>query len=366
MSLKNIVKSFFKPFAGKYIFLPTKKFPTNLVLDPTFDCNLSCISCRCPEINKTYDRNSLLSIPQYEKIINEFKSLGGENVLIFGGEPFLYKNLFDILKTSKINDLKTSVFTNGQLLNEQKAKTLLDLGVDYLTISINGVGAVYETISGKNNYEQLLENLNNFFSIIGKDSNRKITVQFHVTVMRQNYKHLKEIIDLAKHFDIAKVSFSYISLVVDEINNETEELLGETFSPELNHWNISENLLIEKNSLDELKNEINKLKKAGKDNDIEVVIDPAFSKSFNKENLVKGFYHLKTSCKVLWQNIFIGPDGSISMCPMLTHLPVENIKNTSIVEYWTNNEILLRTRSLILEKKSLPICNYCCLHQQMM
>lgn len=78
-------------------------------------CNLKCEDCFAE--NATRDKKDM-SLSEYRKIITVLKEKGGNQINVLGGEPFLHPNLLEILEINKVNDLKTTVYTNGTLLNK--------------------------------------------------------------------------------------------------------------------------------------------------------------------------------------------------------------------------------------------------------
>ena len=99
---------------------------------------------------------------------------------------------------------------------------------------------------------------------------------------------------------------------------------------------------------------------------ISISIDPALDSKFNADYLTKGIFSLTSRCFVLWESILLGPNGNLSICPMLTHYPIANAKEVSLADYWYNNKELNKVRNILLKEKYIPICSYCCLHTQMM
>ena len=93
-------------------------FPAFHFISVTDDCNLNCQGCWVMGKKK----NSRLSAEQLDQIITETKAQGSYFFGILGGEPLLYKPLFDIFK--KHSDCYFQLFTNGTLLSTEVAEKL--------------------------------------------------------------------------------------------------------------------------------------------------------------------------------------------------------------------------------------------------
>lgn len=93
-------------------------FPAFHFISVTDDCNLNCQGCWVTGKKK----NSRLSAEQLDQIIMETKAKGSYFFGILGGEPLMYKPLFDVFQ--KHADCYFQLFTNGTLLNPEIAEKL--------------------------------------------------------------------------------------------------------------------------------------------------------------------------------------------------------------------------------------------------
>lgn len=138
----------------KTIFPP--KYNT-LKIFITNNCNLKCLHCYRYKETKQFDE---LTISDWTRIIKEHKNLGGDSILISGGEPFLeLEKLKSILKIAKSDDLKTAVITNASLLNEKIISDTINF-IDEIQISLDGpepISADY--VRGSRNYEHVMASL---------------------------------------------------------------------------------------------------------------------------------------------------------------------------------------------------------------
>lgn len=123
-------------------------FPAFHFISVTDDCNLRCQGCWVTGKKQ----NNRLSGEQLEKIIMETKSMGSFFFGILGGEPLLYKPLFEIFK--KHSDCYFLLFTNGTLLTPEVSEKLRKLGNVSPLISFEGDEQNADTRrGGKNIYD---------------------------------------------------------------------------------------------------------------------------------------------------------------------------------------------------------------------
>ena len=121
-------------------------------------CNMKCQHCFAVNFEDSTKR--VMGSSDYRKVAEETMKMGAINFSFQGGEPLLYKKLFDIIKSCYPQRNLISVTTNGILLTENMLKRLKKAGVDILTVSIdsgipeehdefrNLKGAFYEALKG--------------------------------------------------------------------------------------------------------------------------------------------------------------------------------------------------------------------------
>lgn len=101
-------------------------------------CNLNCNHCN---IGKYTDlnKNKKKSLNKEKKAIRKIsKWLKKEFKLDFIlGEPLLHKNLLKLIKYAKSKDALVSITTNGTLITKEKAKEIIESGLDSIYISLD-------------------------------------------------------------------------------------------------------------------------------------------------------------------------------------------------------------------------------------
>lgn len=155
-------------FKKEYGILP----PSFITISPTQKCNLKCTGCYA----SSTENCPTLDFEIVDKMCDEVYNLWGNRFMVFsGGEPLLYsdkgKTLFDIWE--KYSDMFFLFYTNGTLLNEEKAKKLAELGNVTPAISIEGFEKETDERRGKGTYKKILKAFENL---------RKAGVPFGVSV----------------------------------------------------------------------------------------------------------------------------------------------------------------------------------------
>lgn len=121
----------------------SEKFPSQINVDATEFCNLSCIHCPYVTITKLKGRNRRnLAVELHRKLIDEIVAVGKEHCRFIrytgDGEPLLHPQLPELIADAvRRTGVQTALTTNGMLLTEERARALLDAGVDVFDVSID-------------------------------------------------------------------------------------------------------------------------------------------------------------------------------------------------------------------------------------
>ncbi len=150
-------------------------FPKNMLLEPTNICNHSCLMCANSKGTK---KRGIIDKEFAKKILREAYDLGTREVGFYGmGEPLLDKNLEEYIEYAKYLGYEyIYITTNGALLSEERAKSLIKAGIDSVKFSINAANPEdYCLIHGKDEFNKVIENLI-CFDTLRKKQERKIAL----------------------------------------------------------------------------------------------------------------------------------------------------------------------------------------------
>lgn len=151
---------------------PRKRFlsdyPLHVDLELASVCNLRCPMCYTitDEFKKRINAK-LMDFELYKTLIDQCAEGGVYSVrLSFRGESFLHKNIVDCIRYAKDQGIKeVSSLTNGLRLDEKMFTEVMEAGIDWLTISIDGIGETYDKIRKPSKFERMVEKLTNFKEI---------------------------------------------------------------------------------------------------------------------------------------------------------------------------------------------------------
>lgn len=120
-------------------------FPAFQFISVTNDCNLRCQGCWVStQVSKDH-----LDVDKIHSIIEESKKKGSYFFGILGGEPLMYKQLFEIFE--KHPDCYFQLFSNGTLFNPAVAQKLVKVANVTPLFSLEGDAQVADIRRGGNN-----------------------------------------------------------------------------------------------------------------------------------------------------------------------------------------------------------------------
>lgn len=114
--------------------LPSYRVSRIIQIHPTLDCNLACNHCysfSAPGLKKSLNVQALL------RILEQARGIGYNVVSMSGGEPFIYRDLGQLLNYSKSLGYFNSITTNAMLLESIRSKNILKFA-DLVAVSVDG------------------------------------------------------------------------------------------------------------------------------------------------------------------------------------------------------------------------------------
>lgn len=158
-------------------------------------CNLECSFC---SIYKEVD--PIISTETMLRIVRETKELSssGFNISLSGGEPMIYKGLYDTLALSHQLGVNFGFTTNGLGLTKSNCERILSHDPFNINVSLESVDAkINESLRPmKDGTRRTLEGIENLLAEKARSRSR-VSVIVKATIMEQNYRGLPA---LVRHF----------------------------------------------------------------------------------------------------------------------------------------------------------------------
>lgn len=168
-------------------------------------CNARCRFCNIHAPSREPGREFLdarLDFAAYEKTIRDLAGMGTDGVTILAnGEPTLHPDFGRMITLAREHGLRVNFFTNGLLLDEHKARLVVDSGVDEMFCTISAATAdTYAALhadAGRPEWEKLLANLRGLFARRAASGSPKPTAWMVNVICAPNARELLAMAALA-------------------------------------------------------------------------------------------------------------------------------------------------------------------------
>jgi sulfatase maturation enzyme AslB (radical SAM superfamily) len=168
-------------------------------------CNVACTFCTIyKEVEPMLSGEAML------RIVREAHELSGSgfNISLSGGEPLIYRPLYETLELANQLKVNFGFTTNGYLLTRQNVERALRSNLFNINISIESVNPeVNESVRPrKNGTQQTLEGIENIVAE-KRRTGARVSIIIKTTVMDQNYRTLPELVRYFDRYPEVQLSF---------------------------------------------------------------------------------------------------------------------------------------------------------------
>ena len=127
-------------------------------------CNMKCKFCYATFQDMKVLKQMKLS--DAFKILDKLTNAGLKKITFAGGEPLLYKHIYEVIKYAKSIGLTTSIITNGSLLTDELLSKL-QYHLDWIGISVDSLNEetnvkIGRTSKNVNDYYKLIDNIKKY------------------------------------------------------------------------------------------------------------------------------------------------------------------------------------------------------------
>lgn len=190
-----------------------------VVWNVTRQCNLSCIHCYAHARHTTGEDE--LSLEDGKRLMDDLAGFGVPVLLFSGGEPLVRKDLPELAAYAVKKGMRAVISTNGTLITPEMARTLKEIGLSYVGISLDGMEAVNDRFRGMTGaFQMALDGIRNC-----QAAGIKVGLRF--TINKFNVREIPNIFALLEEMDIPRVCFYHLvyagrgsKLVEEDLSHE--------------------------------------------------------------------------------------------------------------------------------------------------
>lgn len=209
---------------GSYAFIG----PEHVQIDLTNQCNNNCIACWCnsPLLEEKAlppeKKMQTLPWPIVKELIDELAQLGTREIHYSGGgEPFMHPQIMEILEHTKRKGLVCVVNTNFTLVDRQRVDKIIEIGVNFMSVSTWAATAKTYALTHPNKSEDTFRQIVDNLTFLNTHKHGGPMVKLHNVIFNRNYHELKEMIEFAQATRSESLEFVFI----DTVPGKTDTLL---------------------------------------------------------------------------------------------------------------------------------------------
>ena len=173
-----------------------------VVWNVTRQCNLKCVHCYAHAKDESFENE--LSFEEGKTLIDDLAGFGVPVLLFSGGEPLVRKDLPDLAAYAVEKGMRAVISTNGTLITKKMARTLKEIGLSYVGISLDGMETINDRFRGvRGAFDKAMQGIRN-----SQEAGIKVGLRF--TINKANVQEIPSIFDLLEEMDIPRVCFYHL------------------------------------------------------------------------------------------------------------------------------------------------------------
>ncbi len=326
-------------------------------------CNLRCVMCGQRGVKGTMtglfareEAKKIVPLDTYKRLVDEIKHKK-PTIYLWGGEPFLYPDLFPLVDYMMEAGLAVSVNTNGTFLAKNAAE-IVRKGWHALFVSLDGFEETNDAIRGKGSYQNVVEG----FEAIKREKARQGSHLPHMgivtTVNNLNYKDLYRLAEAANDFGLSWHIFNLGTYTNQDIIAKQQTFMKEALDSEatcIEAFDTGYNEGIDGRDLHQILERIHAMH-----SDHPVITVPAL----NPEK-IDLYYHdfetlVRRNCSVPWSQANVNYNGDVHFCADYPDYVIGNITEKPFFEIF-NGEKARRFRTALRGSPEglFPGCSRC-------
>jgi len=331
--------------------------PESVTIDITFKCNCRCIMCALyGDHRESWCESSVdkeLTTQQWKDVIDQLKYAGINSICFTGGEPMIRKDLLDIIEYAINKNIAINILTSGGLLSQEISKKIVEIGVDDISISIDGPKEIHNIIRRTSVFDAAVKGIQYIQNEKKRYNTEKPSISIACTIQKLNENHLHELVAIANSLQV-HLSFSPLFYTSHENENRSFKLAGGDDATKDEDQNVLDTHRLV--NVEILTNELNLVRKEA-DRLNQSIYLPLESKEDIESRFYKPDHSILNKCLGPWLGSRIDPYGNVYPCSV--NMKCGNVLETDFGEIW-NGPRYLKFRKTLKKMKLFPRCAKCC------
>lgn len=199
---------------------PLRPDVRKVYLELTTRCNLHCRTC---VRNVWHEPLEDMTDATFERILPGLRHLSDLREVVFGGygEPFAHPRILDYLAAIKGLGVKITISTNGLLLNEERARALVELGVEGINVSLDGTDPeTYADVRRGAKLRTVLRNVETLNWVKAERGTSLPRLGIEFVALKRNEAQIPDLPDLAQQLRANRVLVTHVLPHTPEMADE--------------------------------------------------------------------------------------------------------------------------------------------------
>ena len=189
---------------------PLRPDVRRVYLELTTRCNLHCRTC----VRNVWEEPlEDMSAATFERVLDGLHGLPDLREVVVGGygEPFVHPRILDHLAALEDLGVKTTISTNGILLSEERARALVELGVDGVTVSLDGTDPeTYADVRRGARLETVMENVETLNRVKAEEGTSLPRLGIEFVALKENEAQIPELPEVARRLGANRVLVTHV------------------------------------------------------------------------------------------------------------------------------------------------------------
>lgn len=203
------------------------KTPIYLDVELTNYCNIRCNMCPVGT-GAMKRKQGFMSEMVFDKILYNIREFQIQGVrFIRWGEPVLHPRFIEWGGMLKREDVLVHFNTNGLLLKEDMIKEIIDLKIDSIKFSFQGIDDLtYSEMRREGNYAKLIETIKNMYKMRGDNEKPFISVSTSTTYETEEEitRFKEEISQYCDEVNVGKTLLQHVDIKCMGVSKERQEI----------------------------------------------------------------------------------------------------------------------------------------------
>lgn len=330
----------------RYLRDGRSSWPTNLTLVIRSECNVRCAMCHSETILDSRER--FMSLAELRTFIEHLGPRRRRpSLFLTGGEPFMRKDILDVVALVKDGGMPCGIVSNGTLLPSERLRRLVELDLDVLVLSLHGPEAVHDGIVRRpGSYAKLVEAARELLAI-----RRKTRVVLNCAIMDANLDHLEDVARVGERLGVDAVRFEHLNFVTPDEARRQREAFARLGDPE-----ATLNSYVRPMPAFDPRFPAAVARLQRRRSRVPVFVKPNLSPAERREWYSPSGRQAR-HCTVPWRSLFVSARGDAYPC-LFMQTKVGNLLEEPLAAIW-NGEPMVRFRREV-GAALMPGCARCC------